>query len=364
MAVSGLFSLDTMSGNLFCPGYLVASWTDEQLKWNSSEFNGITRFSTTSSDIWTPEFVQFYSAETRFTLKPALVYDNGTVIWMVGGLFEGLCQLDTLHYPFDEHVCEFAIQSSTYDVTEIQLKLLSDSNGLEFFTEHGQWEISSSISSTVKYVEPVSMVEFEILIRTLTVTRRHLFVLLHTAIPLFLMTVLNTLVYLVPLRSGERISFSTAILLNLVFFTTNVSEDLPHNSFRISFCSIVMTIANIMTTLSVIASVILCRVDHETITPVPNCLKTFVSGFIACRMKWTKIKTRVETLQAPDGKAVDKISYSEVTNPNSNLDNGAMPEITVTWSSVAESFDIILFDLNLSLLVLIWVVFSCLVMIK
>ena len=364
MAITGIFSLDIISGKLFCPGYVVATWTDEQLKWNSSDFSGITRFSISSSDIWTPEFVQFGSTESQFTLKPAWVYENGTVIWIVGGLFEGLCNLDVLRYPLDEHVCEFRIQPKAYDRTEIEFKLFSDSDGLEFFTEHGEWEIISSVSSILKFYEPISMIEFVGLTRTLTVARRYLFVLIHTAIPLILTSILNVMVFLVPLRSGERITFSTAILLNFVFFTSNMSEDLPHNSLRISLCSIIMTITNITTTLGVIASVILCRMHHETIVPVPNSLKAFVTNFIACRIRRCTNVTKVETLNVIEGKDEDNISFIETASIKNKANDIAAQDITVTWSSVAESFDLIMFDMSLLFLIITCIVFSCLIMIK
>ena len=84
-----------------------------------------------------------------------------------------------------------------------------------------------------------------------------MFITVHTSIPLMLLALLNVFVFVVPLNSGERITFSTSILLNYVFFTSTISDDLPHNSVRLSNSSIFMATLNVTTTLDVIASVIL-----------------------------------------------------------------------------------------------------------
>ena len=355
MTITGINSLDITSGKLLSPGYLVASWTDDQLEWNRSEYNGIVRFSIASSDIWTPLFVQFDATDSEFNLTPAWVYDNGTVILLVAGLFEGTCELDVLRYPFDEHVCYFAIQPSASDASEIQLRPMSDNYSLSQFSKHGEWDVTGSISSITEFTEPVTNMKFISLTRTLTISRRHMFTTMHTSIPLVLLATLNLMVFLVPLNSGERITFSTSILLNFVFFTSNISENLPHNSLRLSYCSMFMATLNVTTSLGVIVSVILCRMQHETVIPVPVSLKLLVAKFIACRSRRRTKLTKVESIKRATVTDVDEMSYTENETPDK--EGG---DINVTWSSVAEMLDCIIFDINLLVLIIIGAVFSCL----
>ena len=361
MTITGIQRLDISSGKMLSPGYIVASWTDELLYWNSSDFNGLDRLSVSSDEIWVPMFVQFGSTETHLTLTPAWLHNNGTVTWIMAGLLEGACQLDILKYPMDEHVCDVIANPRKHDTSEIQLKLLKEEQAVSLFTEHGEWEVTKSVSSIFIFIEPISNTRFTGISRSVTISRRFQFVMVHTSIPLFLLSLLNVGVFLVPLRSGERITFSTAILLNLVFFTTKMSDDLPHNSLRISYVSIMMTTTNVITTLGVIFSVILCRIDHETIMPVPERLQNFVTGFNACRLRRHRKNTQIDTLKTPNANGVDSISYIETENPNhKTAEDDVIKDIPKTWAAVAEAFDLILFDLSLIVFIMLAVVFSSL----
>ena len=358
LTITGIQSLDISSGKILAPGYLVASWTDELLSWNISDFDGLDRLSVSSDDIWVPGFVQFGSTDTHLTLTPAWLYSNGSATLILAGLVEGACRLDILKYPMDEHVCDFAANPRKHDTREIQLKAKEDAD-ISLFTEHGEWEVIKSVPSTFITVEPISKINFTGVARSVTIRRRFQFAMVHTGVPLLLLSLLNVGVFLVPLRSGERITFSTSILLNLVFFTTKMSDDLPHNSLRISYCSTMMTTTNVVTTLGVIFSVILCRIDQETITPVPKKLQRFVTAFLACRFKSYRKKTQINTVKEINANDKDNISYIEQGDPIKTIHDVAK-DIPKTWSSVAEVFDIILFDLSLAVFVIIAVVFSSL----
>ena len=126
MTLTGIHNLDIISGKLLSPGYLVASWTDNLLKWNHTSFNDVNRFSVSSNDIWTPGFIQFDATGFDMNLFPAWVYANGTVIQLMGGLFEGACELNVLRYPFDEHVSMFSMQPDSSEASEVDLMVKPD----------------------------------------------------------------------------------------------------------------------------------------------------------------------------------------------------------------------------------------------
>ena len=227
------------------------------------------------------------------------------------------------------------------------------------FSNHSEWEVTDTFSNVIDFVEPITYFKFKVLTRTLKISRRHIFITVHTSIPLMLLALLNVFVFVVPLNSGKRITFSTSILLNYVFITSTISDDLPHNSVRLPYSSIFMATLNLTTTLDVIASVILCRMHHETILPVPNKLKRFVGRYISCRLRKKKTDNKVESLKTLDLNDVEAISYigKDVPNLEATDDN---EEIKVKWATVAEMLDAILFDINLLVVCTISIVFVCL----
>ena len=362
MEIIGIYSLDIISGKLLAPGYLIAYWTDEQLVWNTSDFNDIEHFSGLADTIWVPSLIQFGAQDAKFDVAPVRVYSNGTVCWLMGGLFEAICKLDVLHYPFDEHVCTFGILPSATDSSEIKLTVLPINSTPETLIGHGEWEVTSAQSSINKFTEPIAGTSFHTFEKTLTLSRRYMFVYLHTCVPLILLTTLNMVVFLVPIRSGEKISFATAILLNFIIFTTSMRDTLPHNSLRLPYLSIFMAINNIITTGGVIVSVILCRMDDENVAPVPHKFKQIASKIIKKKLRR---KSDIMAIQpTPD---IDETETDTLSNADSGLpekqDRAIGVKIEITWSTIAEIIDKIMFFLNLFDTMIIITVFSILIVI-
>ena len=360
MTITNINNLDIVSGKLLCPGYLVASWTDEQLIWNSSDYGGLAQLSMTTDEIWVPSLVQFGATDAEFDLNPVWLQSNGTVFWIMGGVFEALCKLDILFYPGDEHQCFFEILPSTTDASEINLTIFSIDHMLEDSIEHGEWEIKSSYQTINEFTEPMSGKTFVTLLKTMTIARRYLFTFVHTVLPLLLLCVLNTAIFIIPLKSGERISFSTSILLNFVIFTSNMSDDLPHNSLRLAFVSIFMTTTNVITTLGVIISVILCRIDHETVVPMPDTIRAITAKMLAFQLnacRSTSTDAHVQKIKV-DKKDTDEISTTEsIAEGNANREHQT---IEITWSVFAELVDKIIFYFNFLLVSIVCIVFGIL----
>lgn len=68
MAITSILDFDIMAGKLQCPGYLVVSWIDEQLVWNTSDYSDISSLSLPSENIWTPPFAQLNSLRLDVSL--------------------------------------------------------------------------------------------------------------------------------------------------------------------------------------------------------------------------------------------------------------------------------------------------------
>ena len=64
-----------------------------------------------------------------------------------------------------------------------------------------------------------------------------MFVVLNLILPVVCMTVLNLLVFVLPVESGERVSYSITVLLAIAVFFTLVGENLPKTSFRTAIVS-------------------------------------------------------------------------------------------------------------------------------
>ena len=264
-------------------------------------------------------------------------------------------------YPIDSHLCEIYLQPATSVASDIELTLSNTKSDEELFEEHGEWEITKSVSSLTSYLEPSSGARYFVLLRTVHVSRRYLSKVIHICVPVILLSILGIMIFLIPLKSGERISFSVTVLLTFVVFTSNSVDDLPNSSLTISYYSISMAILNCTTTLAVITSVTLCRMTHETIRPVPEMLLPPAHKFIAIKKKTCMRKNVQETAIGPYSSDENKNEGDIPKEPHDFAEEDVDAENDIiTWEVVANMFDTILFYLNFLLVLITFIAIGAL----
>jgi len=98
-------------------------WVDTRLKWDPSAHGGIKQFRYPASKIWKPD-MKLYNAQEESEIRDevnALVYANGTVIWIPTVMYKTYCV--PIHDRREESVsCLIQLGSWTYDAETIVLK--------------------------------------------------------------------------------------------------------------------------------------------------------------------------------------------------------------------------------------------------
>ena len=102
-------SLDQSAGHLNIKCWLRLLWTDLRLKWDPSEFGGITETQFKETQLWQPD-VQPYnvleSAASTFDKNLLRVRNNGEVFWSRPGLLKLMCKFSgMIMFPFDTLSC-------------------------------------------------------------------------------------------------------------------------------------------------------------------------------------------------------------------------------------------------------------------
>jgi hypothetical protein len=89
---------------------------------------------------------------------------------------------------------------------------------------------------------------FQVMIK---LQRRSSFFMVNIFAPILFLEVINLCVYIVPVQSGERISFAVTVLLSLSVFLTSVTSNIPKSSIAVSIFSIytlaVLTYSSLIT---------------------------------------------------------------------------------------------------------------------
>lgn len=104
-------------------GYFKLMWTDDRLKWNASQWNGIKQLTVPWTQLWVPD-VSFYNGvdQPKYAapepMNRALLYPNGQIIWAPQMTIKTICKAKGKD---EEQKCRIKIGPWTESVEELKI---------------------------------------------------------------------------------------------------------------------------------------------------------------------------------------------------------------------------------------------------
>ncbi|KAK3750037.1 hypothetical protein RRG08_027360 [Elysia crispata] len=237
-----------------CNGFLVLMWRDEILQWNSSDYGGVSSITPRVTSVFRPLMVLLNTLGDRDLFEddhaPLTVHSDGRVEWIPGAIIPASCKLDLTKFPFDEQHCEIQIIIMNYDSSKLLFVELGKGLGLDFFTANEQWDITNQSLTT-----PTVNISFDL-------KRKPTFLVLSTLLPIVFLSLLNLLVFVIPVDSGEKISYGITVLLALSLSMSLTSGMLPPSSESMPIIINYIVILLTYSVLTVVDSVIIVRLHN------------------------------------------------------------------------------------------------------
>lgn len=214
-------------------GMLQCRWRDEIFTWNPRDYGGVYYVVIDVGSIWVPHMTLVNPAKEIQRLDEdwhqLYVLNTGVVYYSIGGMFSVSCPVDVTYYPWDKQFCEIWFMAYGYSNNDVNLVQSRQNVSLSLFSENGAWAVVGSKTAS----EPKkSIATFGFYLE-----RKPRFVVINILLPLILMSFMNALIFLIPSDSGERISYSIAVLLAIAVFLTLVGDNLPKTSNPMSVLS-------------------------------------------------------------------------------------------------------------------------------
>nr|KAG5711510.1 hypothetical protein BaRGS_025937 [Batillaria attramentaria] len=210
------------------------NWTNPALAWDNSAsgpYSNLTVVQIPLDEIWTPLAFIGNGASNDRELdlgKSAFVSPDGSVFVMKSLILETTCNMDLHKYPFDQQECRVAVamySSVPIDCRSAESEIFSDEVGKQLFGVSAEWTLTSM---RLERVEVTTMPGAFFLNYFLVIKRKTTFFVVSFIIPVVMTSYMNTLVFLIPADSGEKISYVVSIFVsNAVFlsFCTNVMPE-------------------------------------------------------------------------------------------------------------------------------------------
>ena len=151
LEIKSLEYLDQKAENVQFNIWIIQTWKDEYLTWNTSIYN-LSKITCHSDMIWTPDLELYNSAS-----KPKVydkyggtkVFSDGTVLWIRPTTFSFACPLDFKNFPFDTQSCTMLFGSWKYPKHILDIKPFNDEDSylnisIDPLFSHNEWMITQT----------------------------------------------------------------------------------------------------------------------------------------------------------------------------------------------------------------------------
>ncbi|XP_071439661.1 acetylcholine receptor subunit alpha-L1-like isoform X2 [Hetaerina americana] len=258
-------------------------WSDEKLRWNSSDYGGLTRLYLADHEIWQPDIVLYNSASgtevDHYGNTHSIVHEDGTVLWVPPSLFRVFCDLNLRRWPYDEQTCLLRLGSWTYDGDQVDLQLDDNEAEFDLMVQNTQWEIlglarKRNVAFYSCCSEPYIDVTFALTLKRRSPTYNAL-----VLTPIVAIVALTLLTFLLPPNATEKVLLGGCTALIVCLFLLFFSQMLPamanHTPLIVTFYSCTL----MMVTVSLVLSVLVLNISRTLhLMNVPWQLKSLLIG--------------------------------------------------------------------------------------
>lgn len=209
------------------------------------------------------------------------VSSNGDITWKPYVVFDTKCLINIKFFPFDKQVCSINIVAWNSDNSTVMLTKGPVSFEVDDDLTGGHWTISDP------KVETLIDDGMSFIIYMLTFTRKPKIYIFNIIIPMAFLVVLDIFTFIIPNDSGEKLSFSVAVLLSIFILMTVVTSLLPISSAATSYLEIFLLIDTGLGTLILMIVVISLQIHQRPKEmKIPGCVRalTLLPWRLGCRM--------------------------------------------------------------------------------
>ncbi|GMT09591.1 hypothetical protein PFISCL1PPCAC_888, partial [Pristionchus fissidentatus] len=232
---------------LYC--WLEEYWMDEFLRWDPSEFGGISTLHVPADMIWKPDLLVYNNAnmnvkDNELQTNSLIEYD-GKVSLFRAMIIDITCYLNMNSFPFDQQICYIMLASWSYDGSQIMLQTAEEPTAspnanktnlatLTHYIPNMEWKlIDFKYRSNLKFYEccpnPYPDISYFFAIK-----RNPSYYLFTLIIPSAFITIVTVIGFFTPHSSTgentEKVSLGVTALLSLAIILMMVSDKLPATS--------------------------------------------------------------------------------------------------------------------------------------
>lgn len=372
-----VIDFNEVAGTLEIVGFLHLEWQDELIddSLNEVDHGSLTTFLIPADMIWKPPISIFntvkaikpisdstYKARVQMGNTSCVTndYSTGTItttqtkgtpkiFWNPGINSKTACQIDVTNYPFDSQECTVKFITMGHPRTEVKFNVNNPVVNLTNYHENSEWTLDGSS------IEEEEINNGSFVIMKLQFTRRPLYIIVNLVTPILILAIMSTLVFFLPVNSGERIGYSVTAFLTFAVYLTMISDNLPKTSDPMSILCYFLLCMVAISAGTALVTIFTLRIFHkDEKLPVPNWLSNLV-GFLNCRVCINP--DEFEDPEYPTLEPHKRVKMDTGSVATEDSDEGPERKWGVHWKLVASTLDMCFFLVFCGLNIAVCVVF-------
>ncbi|XP_033112679.1 neuronal acetylcholine receptor subunit alpha-10-like isoform X1 [Anneissia japonica] len=182
--------------------------------------------------IWKPDLTLDNNIDEEFNQflpnTPVTICSDGSATYAAYSIFRSSCHIKIKLFPYDYQTCKLRFSSWVHNMFELDVyPNLRSLDQEEQFDDNGVWElISVDVSREVEEYKS-GFNPFVYAVFSFHLMRHHEFQLLFILIPYFFCSVLISLMFFIPVESGEKLSYGITAVLGMIVFQEIIAFSLP-----------------------------------------------------------------------------------------------------------------------------------------
>lgn len=354
LALIVLEGIDESAHSMETTVWLRMMWHDTYLRWEPGNYSGIEVVRIPVKKIWTPDLAVYNNRGSMQMLEPlAVVYSDGTVLYIPPARIKSHCNLDLRYFPMDIQVCTIKVGSWTYDGNTIDLEFFNSLENIDLtdFEPNLEWNVlKAEAKKNVKYYkccnEPYPDLTFTLHLQRLNGYYKFVYIG-----PAVLLALLAPFIFLLPPADTQKATLGVGLLICFTFFFGSMGNSLPpFNSSTPLLHKYYMT-QYVLIVLSIMLSTLVANIARKAIRVIhpPAILsKVVLSGLGRCLCVSQNMYSDLTPIENPLSELAERGEASATTD-------NTKPTIS-EWLLIATVIDRLFFLLSIFVTVLMTVI--------
>lgn len=281
-------AVDEMESTVILNAWMRLSWQDDKLRWNESDYDGISVMHFAANEVWQPDILLYNSADhsevDHYHSTHVLIYSSGAVLWVPPARFYAHCQLNLIRWPYDEHICQLRFGSWTHHGLQIDLEFRNNETKVDkmnFYTENMEWDlVDGEGEKNMAYyeccMEPYPEIVYKLHLRRRSPAYRAVVV-----VPGVVIGLVTLATFWLPPGAGEKVTIGCVNMILVTLFLLYFGNRLPAMGDHIPLVVLYYTNTLVLVGTSVGLSVLVLNlVRSRRHSPAPWVIKNIFTSCV------------------------------------------------------------------------------------